>query len=163
MAILTTANPHYALEGFALDVIDYLVKPVSFERFVKAVNKARDLFELRQRPIGEESLYFFVKSNGKLEKILFSELLYAEAYQNYCILHLPGRKLIAYLTFTALGKQLPVSHFIKVHKSFIVSIPKIERIESNSLWIGNVEIPISRSHKEEVKKRITGSKLLKRQ
>ena len=162
MAILTTANPDYALEGFALDVIDYLVKPVSLERFVKAANKARDLYELRQRPAGEEPSYFFVKSNAKLEKILFSELLYAEAYQNYCILHLPGRKLITYLTFTALEKQLSVSHFIKVHKSFIVSIPKIDRIESHSLRIGSVEVPISRSLKEEVKKRIVGSKLLKR-
>jgi DNA-binding LytR/AlgR family response regulator len=162
MAILTTANPDYALEGFALDVIDYLVKPVSLERFVKAANKARDLFELRQRPAGEEASYFFVKSNGNLEKVLFSELLYAEAYQNYCILHLPGRKLITYLTFTALEKQLSVSHFIRVHKSFIVSIPKIDRVDSHSLQIGNVEIPISRSLKEEVKKRIVGSKLLKR-
>jgi DNA-binding LytR/AlgR family response regulator len=143
MAILTTANPDYALEGFALDVIDYLVKPVSFERFVKAVNKARDLFELRSRTTGEAPGYFFVKSNGKLEKILFSELLYAEAYQNYCILHLPGRKLITYLTFTALEKQLSVSHFMKVHKSYIVSIPKIDRIESNSLWVGNVEVQLA--------------------
>lgn len=164
MTILTTANPDYALEGFALDVVDYLVKPVAFERFLKAVTKAHDLFELRRRPAGEgkQAGYFFVKSNGRYERVLYDELLYAEAYQNYCILHLPGRKLITYLTFSALEKQLSSSQFIKVHKSYIVSISKIEAIEGNAIRIADVSIPISRSLKEEVKQKIVGSKLLKR-
>ncbi len=164
MAILTTANPDYALEGFALDVVDYLVKPVAFNRFLKAVTKAHDIFELRSRPSGEDNQagYFFVKSNGMYERVLYNELLFAEAYQNYCILHLPGRKLITYLTFRALEKQLSSSQFIKVHKSYIVSIPKIDAIEGNVIRIADASIPISRSLKEEVKQKIVGNKLLKR-
>lgn len=164
MTILTTANPDYALEGFALDVVDYLVKPVAFNRFLKAVTKAHDIFELRSRPtgIGNQAGYFFVKSNGRYERVLYNELLYAAAYQNYCILHLPGRKLITYLTFSALEKQLSSSQFIKVHKSYIVSIPKIDAIEGNAIRIADISIPISRGLKEEVKQKIVGSKLLKR-
>ena len=164
MTLLTTANPAYALEGFALDVVDYLVKPVAFDRFLKAATKAHDLFELRSRPPGEKKPadYFFVKSNGRYERVLYAELLYAEAYQNYCIIHLSGKKLITYLTFTAMEKQLPADRFIKIHKSYIVSIAKIDSIEGHEVRIGDVVIPISRSLKEEVKKIIVGNRLLKR-
>lgn len=163
MAIMTTAYPDYALEGFALDVVDYLVKPVAFDRFLKAVTKAHDLFEMKSRLPGEAPVnYFFVKSNGRYERILYNEILYAEAWQNYCMLHLQDRKLITYLTFSALEKQLSPDQFMKVHKSFIVSLPRIESMDGHSIRIGAATIPVSRSLKEKVKQKILGNNLLKR-
>ncbi len=165
MVIMTTAYPDYALEGFALDVVDYLVKPVAFDRFVKAVTKARDLLELKNRPAGENNQtgYFFVKSNGRYERVLYKELLYVQAYQNYCILNLPGRKLIAYITLGGLEKELSAGEFMKVHKSYIVAISKIDKIEGHAIRIGDVFIPVSRNLKEAVMQKIVGNNLLKRE
>ena len=164
LTILITADPDYALEGFVLDVVDYLVKPVAFERFLKAATKARDLFELRRRPEGEaaQAGYFFVKSNGRYERVLYSELLYAEAWENYCMLHFSSRKLITYLTFAALEKQLPSTEFMRVHKSYIVSLTKVDSMEGSEIRIGTHVIPVSRSFKEKVRQRVVGNNLLKR-
>ena len=164
MAIITTAFPDYAIQGFELDVVDYLVKPIAFDRFLKAVTKARDLFELKNRPPGDNSQsgYFFVKCDGRYERVLYKDLLYAEAYQNYCILHLPGKKLITYMTFGALEKQLSASQCMKVHKSYLVSLTKIDSLEGHNLRIGDITIPISRSLKEEVRQKLIANSLLRR-
>lgn len=165
MVIFTTAFSDYALEGYSLDIIDYLVKPISVERFMKAVNKARDFYSLRHKPASGVSRapdYFFVKSDSKYEKIFYSELLYGEAMQNYVILHTRDRKLIAYMTLSGLENQLPVDQFIKVHKSYIVSIAATKAIEGNDLVVGTAIIPVSRNLKEEVMRRILGDNLLSR-
>src|ERR1041384_7026042 len=132
MAIITTAYSEYALEGYSLDVIDYLVKPIPFDRFLKAVQKAYDFHQLRHRepqagPIATPD-YFFVKSNGKFERVAFSEILYVESMQNYVLIHLPGQKLIVYMTLAGLEAQLPPRRFMKVHKSFIVAIEQVKAI-----------------------------------
>lgn len=170
MVIFTTAYSEYALEGYELDVIDYLVKPVAFDRFLKAVQKAHDFYTLKHP--GEDALpgkstskiadYFFVKCNSKYEKVNYSEVLFVEALQNYVIIHTISRKLITYISLTGLEEQLPIDQFVKVHKSHIVSIPNISAIDGSEIVIQTHRIPISRYLKEEVMKRILGSKLLKR-
>lgn len=165
MVIFTTAYSDYALEGYALDIIDYLVKPIPFERFLKAVQKAHDFFELKQRAKANSAPpdFFFVKCDHKFEKVNYSEVLYIEAMQNYTIIHTTSRKMITYLTFTGMESQLPSDSFLKVHKSFMVSLEKVKSIDGNELVVGSARIPISRSLKEEVINRIMGDNLFKRQ
>jgi len=163
MAIITTAYSEYALEGYSLDVIDYLVKPIPFDRFLKAVQKAFDFHQMRQRDIASSSTdYFFVKSNGKYERVAFNDILYVESMQNYVLIHLPGQKLIVYMTLAGLEAQLPPRRFMKVHKSFVVSIKQVNSIENNEIIIKQARIPISRTLKDDVMKRILGNNLLSR-
>ncbi|MBX2965091.1 MAG: response regulator transcription factor [Cyclobacteriaceae bacterium] len=165
MVIFSTAYSEYALEGYSLDIIDYLVKPIPFERFFKAAQKAFDFYELKQKaelssmPSPE---YFFIKCNHKFEKVNYSDVLYVEAMQNYCTIHIPDRKMITYITLTALEEQFPKERFLKVHKSFIISLEKVSALDGNEIVIGNARIPISRSLKDEVTQKIIGNNLFKR-
>jgi DNA-binding LytR/AlgR family response regulator len=165
MTIFTTAYADYAIEGYNLDVIDYLVKPITFERFLKASQKALEFSQLRARAEthgASQMDYFFVKCDSKFEKVFFGDVSYIEALQNYAVIHVPGRKLITYLTLTSLEQQLPRDRFIKVHKSYIVSIAHIHAIEGNEILIGDVRIPVSRGLREEVMQQIMGNRLFKR-
>lgn len=165
MAILTTAFSEYALEGFELDVIDFLVKPIPYERFLKAVTKARDLREFRSAPGGTTSLapaYTFVKSGGKMERVYFDDILFVEAMQNYVIIHEGGHRLIVYMTLAAMEEQLPIDRFMRVHKSFIVALGRVNTIDGHDLVIGSHRIPVSRSLREEVSRRIIGDDRLRR-
>ena len=166
--IFTTAFPQYALDGFDLNALDYLVKPISFDRFLKAALKAKEYYEVRQKndadktPIAEVGDYFFIKADNKLVKVLFSDILFIEALQNYVVIHTQEKKLITYLTFKSVEEYLPSSQFIKVHKSFIVSATKIDSIEGNDIRIGQHYIPISRNLKDEVMGKLLKGKFLKR-
>lgn len=162
MVIITTAYHEYAIEGYSLDVIDYLVKPIPFERFLKAANKAFDFHKLKTQQKEIPSDYFFVRCNNKYEKVMHDEILYAEAMQNYSIIHTSDRKLITYLPISVLEGQLPKDCFQRVHKSFIVSLAQVKTIDGNEILIGPVRIPISRNLKDEVIRRILGSNFLKR-
>ncbi len=165
MAIITTAYAEYAVDGFELNVLDYLVKPYSFERFLKAANKAREYYELKNRVAqisSFEEKHFFVKCDGKIEKILFEELLFVEAMLNYVVLHTVGRKLIVYLTIKGIVEKLPANMFLKVHKSFVVNLGKIRSINGNEINIGIRDIPISQNLYESVLKEIVKDKMIKR-
>jgi DNA-binding LytR/AlgR family response regulator len=164
VVILTTAYSEYALQGYELDVIDYLLKPVSFERFLKAVNKVKDFFELKDKcqVVAPNKDYFFVRCDKRYEKILYNDLLFAEAMENYVVLNTKENKFISYLTFKAVEEYLPKEIFIKVHKSFIVSISNIDSISTNEIKIGSHNIPISRNLKDEIMNKILNNKLLKR-
>ena len=165
ITIIATAFPNHALEGYELNVMDYLIKPIPFERFVKAVNKAADYLALRSRvaeghPPGDD--HFFIKCENRYERIRYDELLYVEALQNYVILHTTGRRYISYLTFKSVEEYLPADRFLKVHKSYIVARSKIEGIEGTQLRIGTAEIGISRANKDEILDQILKNKLLRR-
>lgn len=165
MAIFTTAYSEHAVEGYSLEVMDYLVKPITFERFMKAARKALDFYELRRkatRPVEADVPYFFVKCDSKFEKVFFDEVSYIEALQNYAVIHTRERKLITYITLTSLEKQLPGRQFLKVHKSYLISIPKIKAIEGNEIIIGEARIPVSRGLRDEVMNTILGNNLFKR-
>jgi DNA-binding LytR/AlgR family response regulator len=165
MTIMTTAYPDYALEGFELNVLDYLVKPFSFERFLKAAYKAKDYHELKSKAASISSFsddYFFVKCDGKIEKILHDELLFVEAMLNYVVLHTETRKLIVYLTIKNLTEELPANKFLKVHKSYIVNLSKIKSIEGNEISMGNSKVIISQNLRDDVMKHILKDKMIKR-
>jgi DNA-binding LytR/AlgR family response regulator len=162
MAIITSAYTEFALEGFSLDVVDYLVKPFSLERFLKACNKARELFQLRGQSRNTLANYFFVKNNSKIEKVFYNELLYVEAMSNYVVLHTVSGKIIAYLTMKGILQELPSGEFLRVHKSFIVNSSKVTSIEGNTLDVAGHKIPIGPSLAEETIKKILNGRFLKR-
>ncbi|MBS1660122.1 MAG: response regulator transcription factor [Bacteroidetes bacterium] len=159
--IFTTAYEKYALQGFELEVLDYLLKPIPFERFLKAANKAYDYFKL-QRESGAIEDHIFVKADNKLEKILFSDILFAEALENYVAIYTREKKIITHLTLKMLQEKLPAAAFIQPHKSYIAAIDKINSIEGNILHISTYQVPISKYQKEEIMEKIVNSKLLKR-
>ena len=163
--IITTAYAEYAVESYGLDVLDYLVKPIGFDRFLKACNKAREAAELRRLSKGQvqaPSDHFFVKANNQIEKVYYSDLLYAEAMLNYVMLYTATKKMMVYVTIKSLEEQLPPDQFIKVHKSFIVNIGKVRSIEGNVLDIGNEKISISQSLREKVVGEIIKDKMIRR-
>ena len=164
--IFTTAYPQHALEGFELNALDYLVKPISFDRFLKAALKAKEYYEVREKNHTETNLsatdYFFIKADNKLVKILYDDILFAEALQNYVVIHTKDKKYITYLTFKSVEEYLPADRFIKTHKSYIVAAGKIDSIEGSNIRIGTHDIPISRTLKEEVMEKLLKGKFLKR-
>jgi len=163
--IFTTAYPQYALDGFELNALDYLVKPISFERFFKAALKAKEYYEVRIKNKDNNSVrsdYFFIKYDGKLVKISYENILYVEALQNYVCVCTKNKKYITYLTFKSIQDYLPESSFIRTHKSYIVAADKIDSIEANEILIGQYRIPISRAMKDEVLDKLTKGKFLKR-
>jgi DNA-binding LytR/AlgR family response regulator len=163
MVIITTAYAEYAIEGFELDVIDYLVKPFSFERFLKACNKAKEFHSHTQTPVtGSKSDHFFIKCDGRIEKVLYTELLYVEAMLNYVILHTDSRKMIAYLTIKSMVEQLPADIFLKVHKSYIINMSKIKSIEGNEISLGGAAITISQNLYESSMMKILSDRMIKR-
>ncbi len=162
--IFTTAYPQYALEGFEVNALDYLVKPFSFDRFYKAAMKAKEFYEVRESNQQEEkgSDFFFIKADQKLVKIFFDDILYAEALQNYVVIHTAARKYMTYLTFKSVEDYLSSDKFLKVHKSYIVAASKIDSIEAGDIRIGQIHIPISRNQKEEVMEKLLKNRFLKR-
>jgi DNA-binding LytR/AlgR family response regulator len=162
--IFTTAYPQYALDGFEVNALDYLVKPIAFDRFLKAALKAKEYYEIRESNIqaGQTDDFFFIKADNKLVKLFFDDVIYVEALQNYVTIHTTSKKYMSYLTFKAVEEYLPPSRFLKVHKSYIVSVGKIDSIEGNDLLIGNQHIPISRNQKDEVMEKLVRGKILKR-
>lgn len=162
--IFTTAYPQYALDGFEVNALDYLVKPIAFDRFLKAALKAKEFYEIRESNSTEQKTadYFFIKSDNKLVKLFFDEILYVEALQNYVTIYTRDKKYLTYLTFKAVEDYLPGDRFLKVHKSYIVSADKIDSIEGNDIRIGQQHIPISRNQKDEVMDKLLKGKILKR-
>ena len=151
--IFTTAYDKYALQGFELEVLDYLLKPVSFERFLKAANKAYDYFKLMEA--GEQRIdHLFVKADNKLEKVRFDDILFVEALENYIGIYTSGKKIITHSTLKAFQEKLPQQRFLQPHKSYLVAIDKINSIEGNVLHIQQYQVPISKYQKEEVLERI---------
>lgn len=162
MVIITTAFPQYAIDGYELDIIDYLLKPFALNRFLKAVHKAKDFFEMKTKTTGiTPPSYIFIKSEKRIEKIELNDILYAESVGNYVTVHTERKRIIAYLTMKSLESQLPPNDFIKIHQSYLVNYSKIDAIEGNEIRIGNNALPISRNYRDMVMK-IIHQRLLKR-
>ena len=162
--IMTTAYADHAVEAFGLEVFDYLVKPIAFDRFLKACNRAKETVKLIEShsAIQQKADHFFIKWNNQIEKIWYNDLVYAEAMLNYVMLHTTSKKMMVYVTIKSLEEQLPSDIFIKVHKSFIVNISKIKSIEGSILDIGNEKITISQNLREKVINEIVKDKMIKR-
>ncbi|HXB30318.1 MAG TPA: LytTR family DNA-binding domain-containing protein [Puia sp.] len=163
--IITTAYPVYAVEAYGLDVLDYLVKPIAFKRFLKACNKVKELKaqkSLIPTQPNDSNDHFFIKCENQIEKVYYDDLLYAEALMNYVMLYTNSKKMMVYITIKGLEEQLPAEKFIRVHKSFIVNVNKIRSIEGNILDIGNEKIAISQNLREKVIHEIVKDKMIKR-
>lgn len=155
--IITTAYREYALEGFELDVVDYLIKPITFERFLKSVNK---YYQMNQEEIhvvagtsGEkanEESYVYVKENKKIIKVYLSEIWYIEGLSEYIQIYTDKRKIITKISMSQMEEKLPAEKFLRIHKSFIIPILKIEAFTANTIEIQGKELPIGRSFKNAV-------------
>jgi DNA-binding LytR/AlgR family response regulator len=155
MIIMITAYEDYALEGYNLNVVDYLLKPVSLERFLKACNKAKELFDLRNdrtAPQKEEPDHLFVNVEYKLVKIQFTEILFIEALKDYIKIHLtpPAKPVLTKMSLKTMEEKLPVSKFARIHKSYIVSADKITIIKRDLINVGDLELPVSDFYKENL-------------
>ena len=153
LVIFITAYEKYALEGYNLDVIDYLLKPVSFERFLKAVNKAYDKFNAQKAPVSQASAtYLFVNSEYNLVRIDFSDIAYIEGLKDYVKIFLLSsqRPVITRMSMKSLEEKLPADQFVRVHKSFIVSLNKITSIRKGRISLLKAQIPISEHYKDNL-------------
>jgi len=156
--ILTTAYESYALKGFELEVCDYLLKPISFNRFVKAVNKVYDIIKLDRQVSGNNKnngtkqkkteKYIFLKADYKLVKVFLDDILYVEGLKEYLIFYTTGKKIITRLSFKEAEKILPSHNFMRVHKSYIVALSKINSVERNRIKISDKSIPLSDTYKK---------------
>lgn len=150
--IITSAYEQYALKGYELDVTDYLLKPISFERFLKAVNKVHDLLQKETAPAAEE--FLFVKSDKQMKKVFLKDILFIEGLENYICIYTPSDKILVHSTMKNIYNSLPESDFIQTHRSFIVNIHHVSLIEGNILNIAGHEIPVARNYRETVFARI---------
>ena len=154
LIIFTTAYPEYAVEGFELDATDYLVKPYSFERFLKAVNRA--LERLRENHSAEgPGGKILVKADKKLYAVLFSEILFIEGQGDYIRVHTNQKKLMVHDTIKNFLESLPSEEFMRIHKSFVVNLKQIEFIEGNQVSIGEQTIPASPANRDELLSRFS--------
>jgi len=161
LIIFTTAYSEYALEGFELDVVDYLLKPISFARFLKAAEKAQNYVNARNREVSITQDFFFIKCNGKIEKIIMADVVYIEAMANYVIIHTRQKKYITYLTFSGIEEQLPDHLFVRIHKSYIIAISAIQTIDGNDVITSSMRLPMSKNYRNEVMSKIE-SRFIKR-
>jgi len=166
LVILTTAYPSYALEGYALDVLDYLVKPITYPRFLQAAQKAREQFQLRQQargPVNEpQKDHFFVKVDHRYEKIRLAEIRYVEGLQNYVALHTTRGRFITLMTLKKLEEALPTKDFLRIHKSYLVSLPQVDAVAGNEVFVGEDRLPVGRAYREEVQ-RVVQERLMGRE
>jgi DNA-binding LytR/AlgR family response regulator len=144
--IITTAYHEYALIGFDLKVTDYLLKPYTFERFVQAVDRVQN--NLSKKEIANDKKFIFVKTEYRLEKILLNEILFIEGMRDYRRIHCTDKKIMTLQTFTDFEKEIPSTIICRVHKSFMVSIDKIESVERDRIKIKDQHIPISETYKQ---------------
>ncbi len=166
MTVLTTAYPNYALEGFDLNVLDYLLKPIAFNRFFAAATKVRKQHALANQnddhvQLKEEEECFFIKCDGKYEKIYLDAILYVEAMQNYVVIHTEERRYVSLLFLKNVEEKLNQNDFLRVHKSYIVALAKISTIDHHEIDIKGHKIPLSRLYKKKVLPKILGNKLWK--
>lgn len=165
LVVITTAFPSFALESFQLDVLDYLLKPITFERFFKAASKAKDYHQLINRDTSNENFsenatdYFFIKCGSKYEKIVLADILFIEGMQNYVTIYTDKGKYVTLLYMKNIEQNLDSRFFIRVHKSYIVSVNKVEGIEGNEIFIQSHRVPVSRNHREQVLKQIVSKNL----
>jgi len=161
LVLFTTAHPDYALEGFELDVVDYLLKPISLDRFMKAIHKVEDRMQKHDSPDGDD--HFYVKADKKLVKIFYKEILYIEGLKDYVIIRNEHNRVITLQTMKSLENKLPSDHFIRVHRSYIVNIDKIQSIMGNMLEImekGQIKhIPVGKNYRDILMEMIDSKKI----
>lgn len=166
MVILTTAYPQYALEGFELDVVDYLVKPIRLQRFVKAVNKAKEYFELTQKADNTiesfEEEFIYIKADRKYIRLFFKNIQYIKGMKDYVMIYASDQRIMTAMNIKTINNQLPDSIFARVGKSYIINVNFIDSIELDIIQLGNEEIPLGRTYKEQFLKKYVKGNLIER-
>jgi two-component system LytT family response regulator len=167
--ILTTAYSQYALEGYELDVIDYLLKPIAFDRFFKSVQKAQTIIQPSSKPEAKQEVstpqndflsdFIFVKTEHKIQKVYLNDILFIEGLKDYISIFTPGERIITLQNMKKMEDALPEKHFIRVHKSYIVSINKIDSIERSRIFIGDKVIPVGDTYRDEFFKIVDGKNI----
>lgn len=162
LTILTTAYSEYALEGFRLQAVDYLLKPFSFKRFHQATTKAYQMFLSRNSlpESAELNPFLYIRQAESYHKICWKDILYAEGMQNYVKLHFTKQTLIIHQTMSSLEESLPKNYFFRTHKSYLVNIFHIDSVSGGRIFIGKHEIPVSRQKKEELLNTVVYKNLL---
>ncbi|NLR64504.1 response regulator transcription factor [Chitinophaga varians] len=159
--IFTTAYEQYALKGFELDAIDYLMKPISFERFLKAANRAREVLAPSTHvPVAERDIY--IKTGEKLVRVLLEDIIFIEAMENYVYIHTTHGRYLTHSTLKAVAENVTGPEFVQTHKSYIINTRKITSIEGNRIMMGQASVPVSRGLKDSVMNTILKDKLLKK-
>lgn len=168
MVIFTTAYPQYALEGFELNVVDYLVKPIRFERFFKAVTKARTLINV-EKGMSEANNFaltdddhVFVRADRKFVKIYLKNIDVIEGLKDYSIIHTNGEKTITAMNLKTIESQLPCELFIRVNKSYIINKSHISQVESDVIYIGRKQVPVGERYRQDFFDRVIKDKWIKR-
>lgn len=157
--IFTTAFRKFAIEGFELDAVDYLLKPISFERFLKAVNKVMDVsfdgyfsFDSEQQISNSNEQHIYFRSDRRMIKVLLSDILYIESLKDYIRVVVTSGTIITKQSISSVERVLPKDRFLRIHRSFIISLNKVESFSNELVWLGKTELPISRMYRREVEK-----------
>lgn len=151
--IITSAYEKYALKGYELDVVDYLLKPISFERFLKAVNKVHNLLQ-QEEHLEESDDFIFVRSDRQMHKVFLKDIRVVEGLENYVCIYTETSKLLVRSTMKRMIEALPQGTFLQVHKSYLINQKKIDKIDGNRIIVGQHAIPVARNFREEVFARI---------
>lgn len=162
--ILTTAYQQYALEAFELDVLDYLLKPIRLDRFVKAVSKAKEIIELQKHEIEIDSsdTFIFIKSDRKFIKLELKDITYIKGLKDYVIIHTIDTKYMTAMNVSTILKQLPADMFTRVSKSYIINVDRVTTIDVDTITLGEIEIPLGNAYKEKFLSTFVKDKLVKR-
>ena len=163
-AVVISAFPEFALDGFELNLVDYLLKPASFERFTEAANRVKELIRLRSESqlfYDSQADYFFIKSNNQIQKLKYEDILYIEGLSNYVLIYTEQQKYLSYVTLNLITEKLPDQKFIRIHRSYIVPIDKIEAIKGNDVFVKGHCLPLGQTFKEAFMELIE-QKLLKK-
>lgn len=160
LVIITSAYQEYALESFELDVCDYLLKPFRFDRFLKAVMKAQELYQLKNNqpePVGEDNKQFFIKVDKRHVQLCYEDLHFLESYGNYVKVWVDDKFHLTPRTLSSFEEQVPEQHFIRVHKSFIVNTQQVDYLEGNQVFMKNKKaVPLGKNHRQAFKQLING-------
>src|SRR5688500_3002280 len=164
LVILTTAYSEYALQGYELDVVDYLLKPITFERFLRALDKVTQRLDGKKSPVDKpaapvEQPFVFVKDGTKLVKVVFDDILYVEGLKDYVTIHLKNQKIVSLQRLKTLEEQLPTDKFIRIHNSFIVALKAIDVVHKNNIQVGNAQLPIGETYKKSFRDFIEKNKM----
>lgn len=157
--IFTTAYEKYALQGFELEAIDFLLKPISFDRFLKAANKAHEVLRTSNAPSSEQD-FIFVKADNKLVKIRWDDVYYIKAMENYICLYTINKRYIIHKTMKSVVESISAEKFLQVHKSYVIQTSKITGINGNVIELGAFQIPLSRNFKDNLMKKVVNNNFL---
>lgn len=164
LTIFTTAYSEYALEGFNLNVVDYLLKPISAERFFKAVNRALDIHKSKKEIVQDSEIidYTYIAADRKYIKVFYKDIIYIEGMKDYVVVHTKQEKITPAMNLKTILAKLPESQFVRVNKSYIINEDFISSVETDLIYLGEKEIPLGRTYKEHFLETYIKSNVLKR-